>query len=88
MSRFRHPAGANRQIVGHSTLCNADSMGRTIKRFGHGSGSIVTIASVAGLRGSAAIDPSYRCFPPSPCCMLVGRSAGCAEVTVQLCKLD
>lgn len=32
---------------------------RTMKKFGHGTGSIVTIASVAGLRGNPGIDPSY-----------------------------
>lgn len=34
---------------------------RKIRQCGHGSGSIVTIASVAGLRGSALLDPCYRC---------------------------
>jgi hypothetical protein len=53
-----------RRTLSDRSLCTAygtGCMNRTMKRFDHGSGSIVTIASVAGLRGSAAIDPSYRC---------------------------
>jgi 3alpha(or 20beta)-hydroxysteroid dehydrogenase len=42
------------------TFISIQACARTIKRLGgEGGGSIVTIASVAGLRGSAAIDPSY-----------------------------